>query len=152
MGQFLQIKCHCYPPFSEQSKKLWYHFSYIKHLFLPIHIFGVRKQYIFIYYLDNSIRLKYDINTHKSILLLFILDYNMKEFILVITHAGKVCNAYWRVTSFIHRVASVIRMVAGLIKVITKLPNSEQSYKGKVKTHNYINRQNQSTTGKLWKP
>jgi hypothetical protein len=36
-----------------------------------------------------------------------------------------------------------------LIRVITKLPNSEQSYKGKVKTHNYINRQNQSTTGKL---
>ena len=36
-----------------------------------------------------------------------------------------------------------------MIKVITKLPNSEQSYKGKVKTHNYINRQNQSTTGKL---
>jgi hypothetical protein len=35
------------------------------------------------------------------------------------------------------------------IKVITKLPNSEQSYKGKVKTHNYINRQNQSTAGKL---
>ena len=26
------------------------------------------------------------------------------------------------------------------------MPNSEQSYKGKVKTHNYINRQNQSTT------
>ena len=37
------------------------------------------------------------------------------------------------------------------IKVITKLPNSEQSYKGKVQTHNYFNRQNQSTTGKLWK-
>jgi hypothetical protein len=35
------------------------------------------------------------------------------------------------------------------IKVITKLPNSELSYKGKVKNHNYINRQNQSTTGKL---
>jgi hypothetical protein len=34
-------------------------------------------------------------------------------------------------------------------KVITKLPNSEQSYKGKVKTHKYINRQNQSTTGIL---
>jgi hypothetical protein len=30
--------------------------------------------------------------------------------------------------------------------VITKLPNSEQSYKGKVKTHMYINRQNKSTT------
>ena len=35
------------------------------------------------------------------------------------------------------------------IRVITKLPNSEQFYKGKVKTHKYINRQNQSTTGKL---
>jgi hypothetical protein len=32
---------------------------------------------------------------------------------------------------------------------ITKLPNSEQSSKGKVKTYKYINRQNQSTTGKL---
>jgi hypothetical protein len=27
------------------------------------------------------------------------------------------------------------------IRVIIKLPNSEQSYKGKVKTHKYINRQ-----------
>jgi hypothetical protein len=36
-----------------------------------------------------------------------------------------------------------------LRKVITKLPNSEQYYKGKVQIHNYINRQNQSTTGKL---
>jgi hypothetical protein len=35
------------------------------------------------------------------------------------------------------------------IRVITKLPNSEQSYKEKVKTHKYTNRQNQSTTGKL---
>ena len=35
------------------------------------------------------------------------------------------------------------------IRVITKLPNSEQSYKGKVKTHKYIDRQDQSTTGKL---
>jgi len=34
-------------------------------------------------------------------------------------------------------------------KGIKNLPNSEQSYKGKVKTHNFINRQNQSTTGKL---
>ena len=41
------------------------------------------------------------------------------------------------------------RLFIRLIKVITKLPNSEQSYKGKVQTHNYINRQNQSTTGKL---
>ena len=34
------------------------------------------------------------------------------------------------------------------IRVITKLPNSEQSHKGKVKPHKHINRQNQSTTGK----
>ena len=33
------------------------------------------------------------------------------------------------------------------IRLITKLPNSEQSFKGKVKTLMYINRQNQSTTG-----
>jgi hypothetical protein len=39
--------------------------------------------------------------------------------------------------------------VEQVFKLITKLPNSEQSYKGKVKTHKYINRQNQSTTGKL---
>jgi hypothetical protein len=38
------------------------------------------------------------------------------------------------------------------IRAITKLPNSEQSSKGKVKTHRYINRQNQSTIGKLGKP
>jgi hypothetical protein len=30
------------------------------------------------------------------------------------------------------------------IRVITKLPNTEQSNKGKAKTHKYINRQNQS--------
>jgi len=35
------------------------------------------------------------------------------------------------------------------IRVITKLPNSEQSNKGKVKPHKFINTQNQSTTGKL---
>ena len=34
-------------------------------------------------------------------------------------------------------------------RVITKLPNSEQSSKGKIKSHKYINRQDQSTTGKL---
>ena len=37
------------------------------------------------------------------------------------------------------------------MRVMTKLPNSEQSYKGKVKSHKYKNRKNQSTTGKLWK-
>ena len=33
-----------------------------------------------------------------------------------------------------------------------KLPNTEQSSKGEVKTHKSTNRQNQSTTGKLGKP
>jgi hypothetical protein len=32
-------------------------------------------------------------------------------------------------------------MYLRFIRVITKLPNSEQSYKGKVKTHKYINTQ-----------
>ena len=30
------------------------------------------------------------------------------------------------------------------IRVITKLPNSEQSYKGKVKTHKYISQQTEN--------
>ena len=50
--------------------------------------------------------------------------------------------------SIVHGVKSPVNYF-NMIRVITKLPNSEQSYKGKVKTHNYINRQNQSTTGKL---
>lgn len=37
------------------------------------------------------------------------------------------------------------------IRVITKLTNSEQSSKMKMKTHKYINRQNPSTTRKLGK-
>ena len=38
-----------------------------------------------------------------------------------------------------------------IANIINKVNNkiSEQSNKGKVKTHKYINRQNQSTTGKL---
>jgi hypothetical protein len=37
------------------------------------------------------------------------------------------------------------------IRVIAILPNTEQSFKGKGKTHKSTNRQNQSTTGKLGK-
>jgi hypothetical protein len=44
---------------------------------------------------------------------------------------------------------SVLFQLFAEIRIIAKLPNSEKSYKGKVKTHKYINRQNQSTTGKL---
>ena len=36
------------------------------------------------------------------------------------------------------------------IRVITKLPNTEQSFNEKGKTHKSTNRQNQSTTGKLY--
>ena len=54
------------------------------------------------------------------------------------------CRTVWRTRPSPNRIAALSR-----IRVITKLPNSEQSFKGKVKTHNYINRQNQSTTGKL---
>jgi hypothetical protein len=36
--------------------------------------------------------------------------------------------------------AMICSRILQQIKVITKLPNSEQSYKGKVQTHNYINR------------
>ena len=43
----------------------------------------------------------------------------------------------------------IVTLLFDSTRVITKLPNSEQSYKGKVKTHNYTNRQIQSTTGKL---
>jgi hypothetical protein len=48
-----------------------------------------------------------------------------------------------------HKVTVSLECVGITIRVITKLPNSEQAYKGKVKTHKYINRQNESTTGKL---
>ena len=48
-----------------------------------------------------------------------------------------------------NKVTVSLECVGITIRVITKLPNSEQAYKGKVKTHKYINRQNESTTGKL---
>ena len=34
------------------------------------------------------------------------------------------------------------------IRLITKLPNSEQSYKGKVKTHKYIYKQTKSVNNR----
>jgi hypothetical protein len=59
------------------------------------------------------------------------------------SEAWKYMSAYQKLTD------GVLDYIMMSIKVITKLPNSEQFYKGKVQTHNYINRQNQSTTGKL---
>ena len=68
------------------------------------------------------------------------------EFDKVVTNVG---NAYVSKDGQFTAPVYGLYMISATIKVITKLPNSEQSYKGKVKTHNYINRQNQSTTGKL---
>ena len=54
-----------------------------------------------------------------------------------------------KVRQYYINLLNFVRIKLQIIRVITKLLNSEQSYKGKVKTHKYINRQNQSTTGKL---
>jgi hypothetical protein len=58
-------------------------------------------------------------------------------------------NLVWVSLRLINHEAVYEKRKLNQIRVITKLPNSEQSYKGKVKTHKYINRQNQSTTGQL---
>jgi hypothetical protein len=58
-------------------------------------------------------------------------------------------NLVWVSLRLINHEAVYEKRKLNQITVITKLPNSEQSYKGKVKTHKYINRQNQSTTGQL---
>jgi hypothetical protein len=53
-----------------------------------------------------------------------------------------------------HNPPSIIFLLINVsikVRVITKLPNSEQSYKGKVKTHKYINRKNQYRRTKLTK-
>jgi hypothetical protein len=44
-----------------------------------------------------------------------------------------------------HQVSNWSNMTGGP----NEAPYSEQSYEGKVKTHKYINRQDQLTTGKL---
>ena len=54
-----------------------------------------------------------------------------------------------KVRQYYINLLNFVRIKLQIIRVITKLLNSEQSYKGKVKTHKYKNRQNQSTTGKL---
>jgi len=51
-----------------------------------------------------------------------------------------------------HLIHLMIDIKKNIIRVITKLPNTEQSSKGKGKTHKSTNRQNPSTTGKLGKP
>jgi hypothetical protein len=56
-------------------------------------------------------------------------------------HIIKLCQH-----DFIHETVSkeeLDKALIDLIREITKLPNSEQSYKRKVKTHKHINRQNQ---------
>ena len=57
------------------------------------------------------------------------------------------------ITAFpINRICTVRHISIEIIhgnKGNSKITELRQSYKGKVKTHKYINRQNQSTTGKL---
>jgi hypothetical protein len=95
-------------------------------------------------------------------------EYGYVPFIVITI---RLFHHWWIIIGFAARVSNMTGAISGAgtahpsgileftpefyvtwVRVITKLPNSEQSYKGKVKTHNYINRQNQSTTGKLWKP
>jgi hypothetical protein len=57
-----------------------------------------------------------------------------------------VLNLLWIIS------ANILCLWHKYIRVITKLPNTEQSSKGKGKTHKHTNRQNQSTTGRLGKP
>ena len=68
-------------------------------------------------------------------------QYNIQKKTIV---SGMVSSAQWSVLCL--GTHMVIRLIYYWqlylpIRVITKLPNSEQSYNGKVKTHNYINRQ-----------
>jgi hypothetical protein len=46
----------------------------------------------------------------------------------------------------------ILLYISFYIRVMANLPNTEQSSKGKGKTHKTTNRQNQSTTEKLEKP
>jgi hypothetical protein len=86
---------------------------------------------------------------------MFFTSMSSNSYILLIlpsTHWWLNCSTFALQSSEIWPKVALFKALPMSIRVMTKLPNSEQSYKGKVKTHNYINRQNQSTTGKLWKP
>ena len=72
------------------------------------------------------------IKTSKTSTLIDNIEQNLTDIKIILTKLRKTGNKICR--KFVK------------IRVITKLPNSEQSYKGKVKAHKYINRQNQSTT------
>ena len=69
-------------------------------------------------------------------------------------HIDMTWSCYWR-DIYLLQIDLTIRYFLDIffkIRVITKLPNSEQSYKGKVKTRKYINRQNQSTIDSILSP
>jgi hypothetical protein len=57
------------------------------------------------------------------------------------THLRQVIRSQNKI---MYTVLNILNIYIHWIRVITKLPNSEQSYKGKVKTQKYINRQNHS--------
>jgi hypothetical protein len=60
-----------------------------------------------------------------------------------------------RKTVYVRKVAALVGLIISTYSVIVNIVYkgnntiTEQSYKGKVKIHKYINRQNLSTTGKL---
>jgi hypothetical protein len=87
---------------------------------------------------------------HTPVIESFIMYLNKCKYLVFMTTQFIILKYIWGKRKIIREEKTLILFMT--IKVITKLPNSEQSYKGKVKTHNYINRQNQSTSGKLWKP
>jgi hypothetical protein len=91
-------------------------------------------------------------SNNKSMLCMIIdshVNYNMSTYY---DFQRFVCHRFHWTLKYCHSNGFQALSICTWIRVITKLQNSEQSYKGKVKTHKYIIRQNQSTTGKLWKP
>ena len=77
---------------------------------------------------------------------------------IFMVHKSRIFGCVWVATTYfvtliyLWSILIYLELIWYPIMVITKLPNSEQFSKEKVKTHKYINRQNQSTTWKLWKP
>jgi hypothetical protein len=59
------------------------------------------------------------------------------------------CITHDTITSVHHLTTHISLVICQVHKGNNKITEPEQSYKGKVKTHKYINRQNQSTTRKL---
>jgi hypothetical protein len=80
------------------------------------------------------------------------ISISMMVMVMTALYQTNTLSWIFKVIAYWNRTLRNMLLHFDIIKVITKLPNSEQSYKGKVKTHNYINRQNQSTILALSQP